>query len=79
MAIQTRVTMPESVNGPALARKIAQLLDDTAQGLLHGVPNEEYAGYVQRYRVLVELHDFIFERAAAQTAAEAKGEILDED
>jgi hypothetical protein len=71
--------MPEGINGAALGRKIAQMLEDTAREMLQGVPPEKYPGAVERYRVLTELNDFILDRIDAQKAAEAKGEILEDD
>lgn len=64
-----------------LERLIKQKLEDTSAMMLQGAAADyaAYASLVARYRVLKELAVEIADRNDLVTAAEAKGDILDED
>ncbi len=74
MSFQIRVVAPEGAS-TGVARKIAEMLQEVSMGILQGVPPDQYEKYQARYATLIELMNFMDDRAQAVE----KGEAVDDD
>lgn len=74
MSFQIRVTAPEGVS-TSVSREIARMLETVSLEILGGVPPEVYPKYQARYATLIELMNFMDERAQALE----KGDVLEDD